>query len=315
MAVRPLQPADLPYLYAVFQDVTSSLPHGFPATREEFFASISATPAHHRIGRVLVVSTGGEPSGFARTGIYRSVADRWSFAKPGEGLLFGPFVRTAEVAAGEALLTACVAYLRSQGAGRCLAFDPVEAVGAPFYNGGWSGLSERLPHLATLLSQFGFRIRYREFCLFKSSLADLPAPGAIPESLTLSHETRDRCRQSLKLYDCGGRDRGSFAGACHYSSMYPRRGAHPDARSRGYIDGLAVPENYQGRGLGRLLLLHTLHRIRAMDCESVSLTTAADNLRAQNLYYSLGFRLVDSCLSFEAPIKDLSARFGCIPDL
>jgi ribosomal protein S18 acetylase RimI-like enzyme len=129
----------------------------------------------------------------------------------------------------------------------------------------------------------------------------LPSPPPVPTPLTLSYERRDEHRLSVKLYD-----RGLYAGACHYSRMTPRRACVDEGLRRGYIDGLAIPEDYQGRGLGRLLLLHGLNRLRELGCDSVSLTTAADNFKAQNLYFSLGFEVVDSCVTLAANIDDLN---------
>ncbi len=304
MAVRPLQPADMPFLYALYGDITAPLPHGFAAMRDEFCTSLNILPANLRMGEVFVAVRDGRPVGFARAGAHRSVGDRWSFAKPGEGLIFGPFVDSHHAAEGGELLAACVRWLRSHGITRVVGFDPVESVGAPFYNGGWCGLSEKLPHLIHLYTKAGFRVHYRELCLFRCGLHDIPPAPPPPTPLTLSYETRDHHRLSVKLYD-----RGLFAGACHYSSMYPRRGSHPDARSRGYIDGLAVPDERQGRGLGRILLLNALSRLRQMECVAVSLTTAADNFKAQNLYFSLGFHVVDSCLALTKDITDSCRRF------
>jgi len=297
MVVRPLQSSDLPPLFAVFDSFARGLPHGFPASPDAFCGSLSGQPAHLRMSAVFVAEQDGTPVGFARAGIFRSVGDRWSFAKPGDGLLFGPFGAPDRHSGGRELISASMSFLRERGARTVIAFDPIESVGAPYFNGGWSGLSEQRPATVELLARSGFRIRYRELCLFLPSLAETPLPPPIPHPLTFSLETRDRHRLSVKLYD-----RGVYAGACHYSRMLPRRASNPDAATRGYIDGLAVPEDYQGRGLGRLLMYHALHRLREMGCDSVSLTTASDNYKAQNLYFSLGFRLIDSCLSMAARI-------------
>jgi ribosomal protein S18 acetylase RimI-like enzyme len=294
MVIRKLLASDFPPLFAVFDSFVRGLPHGFPIGPDEFCGSLSGQPAHLRMSDVVVAEENGIPVGFLRAGVYRSVGDRWSFAKPSEGLLFGPFVRQEHMDAGRQLISAGLRALRERvnSPGRIVAFDPVESVGAPYFNGGWSGLSELRPYVVELYARAGFRLRYRELCLFRPTLDGLPSPPPIPPKLTLSLETRDRHRLSVKLYD-----RGVYAGACHYSRMFPRRACDPDAATRGYIDGLAVPDDYQGRGLGKLLLLHGLSRMRDLGCDSVSLTTASDNFRAQNLYFSLGFRVTDSCVS------------------
>lgn len=292
MVVRHAVSCDLPALFAVFDAFGRNLPHGFPVGPDEFFAWFSGQPAHLRTSSIFVAVHGGVPVGFMRAGVYRTVGDRWSFAKPGEGLLFGPFVAPDHADAGYALISASARSLRERSVQKAVAFDPIESVGAPCFNGGWTGLSERRPQIIEMYTNAGFRLRYRELCLQRSTMTELPPAPPIPPPLTFSVETRDNGRLSVKLYD-----RGVLAGACHYCRMYPRRACHPNANHRGYIDGLAVPEDYQGRGLGRLALVHALHRLREMGCDSVGLTTASDNFKAQNLYYSLGFRVVDSCVS------------------
>jgi len=299
MMVRPLKPSDLPSLYSVFDEFARGLPHGYPMGPEDFCGSFTGQPPHLRVWHVLTAESDGEQIGFLRAGIYRSVGDRWSFANPGEGLIFGPFVSPNDSAAGCALIASAVAFLQGRSIRRIIAFDPIESVGAPGFNGGWSGVSERRPHIVALLAQAGLRLRYRELCLYLPSMPAIFAP-AVPTPLTLSFEKRDQDRLSVKLYD-----RGLYAGACHYSRMTPRRACNDEGRRRGYIDGLAIPEDYQGRGLGRLLLLNALKRLAEMGCESVSLTTAADNFKAQNLYFSLGFELVDSCITMAASMDQL----------
>lgn len=297
MAVRPLQPDDLSALYHLYNHVTSPLAHGFPAQKEEFCLALRNPPPHLRTSVVLVEEQRGAIVGFLRAGVARHVPDRWTLTIQGDGMLFGPFVAPGDQTEGAFLLAAGMSILADRGASRAFAFDPVEALGAPFYNGGWCGLCESLPHVVTLFSQVGFRIRHRELCLLRSNLP-LPEPPSPPHPLSLISETRDRSRFSIKLYDRGGQ-----AGVCHYCRMYPARSSEPRAEQRGYIDGLSVQAHYQGRGLGRLLMLHALHRLKDLGCGSVSLTTGADNLRAQNLYYSLDFALVDSCLTLAGSVR------------
>jgi len=259
-------------------------------------------PRQHRAGHTFVLEREGQAVGFARAGTFRSVGDRWSFAKPGDGLIFGPFVSAADMRGGEQLIASCTRYFSQVGADNVWAFDPVESVGAPFYNGGWCGLSEKLPSHVQLFAKTGFQIHYRELCL-RRILSDVPERENPRLGLTVSFEKRDNHHLSVKLYD-----RGVYAGSCHYSRMHPNRGAHPSALCRGYVDGLSVNEGYQGKGLGRFLLLTGLEKLREMECETVSLTTASDNLRAQNLYFSVGFQVVDSCLTFASEVSRINSR-------
>jgi ribosomal protein S18 acetylase RimI-like enzyme len=228
---------------------------------------------------------------FLRTGLYTPVADRWSLAKEGQGLLFGPFYEPGYEADALDLLEDAERALKDRGTTSVLAFDPVEAVGAPFHNAGWGGLSEKKSALIRLLTDNGYHIEHRELCLTRPEMDLPPAPNpASPFSFSI--ETRDRNKFAVKLYD------GLvYAGVCIYSRLNPARSGDPRAEKIGYIDGLAVTDAYQGKGLGRLLLLQGMKKLRALGCGPVCLTTGGQNHRAQNLYYSLGFELVDSCIT------------------
>jgi ribosomal protein S18 acetylase RimI-like enzyme len=288
MHVRPLENSDLPLLHRLYCAVTGPLPHGFSACLEEFAAALRNHPAHLRRSMTQVAVSGGEPVAFARAGLAEPVPDRWMLSEEGQGLLFGPIFAPERAEAGAALLAAARKHLRERGVKKISAFDPIESVGMPFYNGGWCSLSERLPHILGLLARHGFRVRHREFCMTRP---DLPAPDAEDPGFPydLRYETRDQNRYTLRLYD-----RDTYAGVCRFSRMFPLRSARREAERWGYIDGLGVTESYQGRGLGRVLMEHTLARLRRIGCGPVCLTTGSENYRAQNLYFSLGFALVDS---------------------
>lgn len=292
MPIRPLRSADLPALRALYDAVTAPFAHGFLPTEEEFAAAFTGKPANLRDSVTLVAERGGAPVGFARAGLYRPVPDLWALAEEGQGALFGPFVGQEHRAEGAALIAAAMRHLKTRKAAVTYAFDQGEAASAPFHNGGWIGLSDRLPHLVALLLEAGFRIKGRELCLTRPALP-LPPAEAPPKPFHLLFEKRDHNRFTVRVHDGE-----TPAGACYYSLMFPRRSRRPEAEQWGYVDGIGVPEEYQGRGLGRLLMEHALQRLRAIGVGPVCLTTGHANFRAQNLYFSMGFELVDSALTF-----------------
>ncbi len=57
------------------------------------------------------------------------------------------------------------------------------------------------------------------------------------------------------------------------------------------IPQIAVHPSHQGRGLGNVLMNHTLEHLRAMDFRSVSLTVTKKNRRAFDWYQRLGFKI------------------------
>lgn len=64
----------------------------------------------------------------------------------------------------------------------------------------------------------------------------------------------------------------------------------PYAPAVGYVHMVAVDQAHRGRGLGRLLMVAVLHRMREKGDRAAVLTTDDFRLPAISLYLSLGFR-------------------------
>lgn len=76
---------------------------------------------------------------------------------------------------------------------------------------------------------------------------------------------------------------------CSYSRAEWSRGA----ATIGWIDYLGTRDTYQGRGLGRAVLLAGLQWLRAQGATSAMLITMAANERAQRVYLDAGFRVTE----------------------
>lgn len=292
MPVRLFRTSDLPGLHAIYDKMRAPVTHGFPVTLEEFEASFAEAPAYLRRPVTLVSERNGRLTGFIRFGIYNKMADRWSLANDGNGLILGPFIYPDQTSEGAELISAALMAARSAGIHRLCAFDPCEAVGMPTYNGGWCGLSEQLPFIITLLTTAGFRIRHRELLMTRNAYpVVVSTPFLSPYTLSCTEQDRNRFRIDLLKEN-------DPVAMVRYSRMLPARSSHSEAGGIGYIDGLSVQPEYQGHSYGRKLLLLALSTLREIGCGPVCLTTGGTNHRAQNLYYSEGFQMVDSCLSF-----------------
>ena len=74
----------------------------------------------------------------------------------------------------------------------------------------------------------------------------------------------------------------------------------------GYIWRLAVLPEWQGRGLGRWLMTHTISGMLTDGAATITLNTQASNQRARGLYERLGFSL--TCQEVSGWAKDLTLR-------
>ena len=79
-----------------------------------------------------------------------------------------------------------------------------------------------------------------------------------------------------------------------------RRGA--SAKKRGRIHMFGVHPQYQGKGLGRILLLQGLKYLKMKNAEVAELTVDYQNRLARAIYQSLGFKPIASKLWFEKKI-------------
>lgn len=71
------------------------------------------------------------------------------------------------------------------------------------------------------------------------------------------------------------------------------------SRKRGRIHMFGVSPEYQGKGVGRMLLLEGLHDLKEKEAEVVELTVDKENRPACSLYQSLEFKTIASYLWFE----------------
>jgi len=64
------------------------------------------------------------------------------------------------------------------------------------------------------------------------------------------------------------------------------------AEGVGHTTQVCVMPGYQGSGIGRQLMEHSIHALRRRNYKSLSLTVTSVNKRAVDLYEHLGFRMV-----------------------
>jgi ribosomal protein S18 acetylase RimI-like enzyme len=275
MQIVTLAPAHLPALYDLYLRQIADVPHSLTPSRGAFATSLQGASE-----KLLVAEVDGQARGFAA---FAHVKDGSWEADAIVALFFD------DPAAGAELLQACAA--RATGP-ELHAFPATHAeCPVPGYNGGWDGLSDRVPHVAQLLARHGFGPHFRELHLTLDLVAYTPEERAVPGSaLQEQIGERDALFQVL--------DQGRELAAC-YVKLLGGYYDDPRAASIGYVDWLWVDESLRRRGVARMLMHRALTVLKRRGCATCWLTTTADNWPAQPLYLSLGVSVVDCSASFK----------------
>jgi len=195
-------------------------------------------------------------------------------------------------AAGDALIRTCEA----QATADELRAFPAAHGNTPIhsYNVGWDGLSDRVPRVARRLTKHGFVPYFRELHLIAHLQPSQPITGSSPAGLSITFEGPTEANGELLVRAMDGEKK---VGVCSYSTLASVTAA-PEASRIGYIWWMHVNEEYRRRGIARTLMLAAREQMVKQGCNACWLTTTADNWRAQSLYYSLDFDMVDCSVSF-----------------
>jgi ribosomal protein S18 acetylase RimI-like enzyme len=186
-------------------------------------------------------------------------------------------------------------------------------------------LSDHITELSTVFRRAGFRTYWHE-CLRLDVLQSSPAlpalswatldpwqPAALEQSVELLYKayigqveaeiharyrSLEGCRQVLNTIlgqgSCGPlveeasgivRHRGQAIGLIVITEGLERQAHLPQ---------VAIDPAYQGQGLGRMLLDHSVSRLTARHFDTLSLIVSCDNTHATRLYYAKGFQAASS---------------------
>lgn len=119
-----------------------------------------------------------------------------------------------------------------------------------------------------------------------------PFDRATAEHLAGSSATDDQNLYLLMTADCESREL-----AIAYGMLMALKDPRP-------ILGIGIPEAYQDRGLGTILMRHLIECGRRLGRAGLRLTVYADNTRAYHLYQNVGFRLTRVNLHMELSYGD-----------
>ncbi len=173
----------------------------------------------------------------------------------------------------------------------------------------------------------GYTARHSERFM-RRDLAD-PLPDArLPDGITLAPWTPERDDLLRETFNAAFADRpgarvvspeswaryyssGSFSGALSFIALEGGRGvgmvrclAHPDTPDEAEIGHVAVIAAQRRRGIGRALVLHAMHAMRAAGKQAATLSVSVTNTPAQAAYEALGFATTGGYTSYSKTLRE-----------
>ena len=137
----------------------------------------------------------------------------------------------------------------------------------------------------------------KDILIREATKSDLPAIGKLLEDLTnamddtegidirIALKTRERLLNDASLHILIAAKEGTPVGFINFTVRQTILHRSPSA----LIDELVVAEEYQGKGVGKQLVLAALEKCRRLGCCEVEVSTEKTNLKAREFYSKCGF--------------------------
>ncbi|MBC7234381.1 MAG: GNAT family N-acetyltransferase [Chloroflexi bacterium] len=305
--IQCYEPTFIQELHAVYQEAVARVPHCYPVDRERFVAALPAPSQAAddangnglRDERVLLARESGQVVGFLHLGVREPMPapEELERNRPlrAAGAIRFFWYRRGHRAAGQALLDAAELFLAEHE----LSIHQMEAFHYdytyPFYHVEHAFLSDRLDHVHALLGFNGYHRCSSELVLDWPDYS-IPDPGRPAVNVELSRKwTKGSGARPGLVLTAHLRDRQ--VGVCVCVSLYEVARV-VEADDWVYTRWLGIEEDYQGRGLGRFLLLSALRDLHTVGYRHATICTFGDNYRAFLLYSNLGYHVIDWTYAF-----------------
>jgi len=293
MKVQRLEVAEAGRLAAAYNAlvVADGVPHCWAVTEEEFAAGLVNRPDDVKPGEWLhsdalfACEEGGRVTAYSHVAL--GEIDVEGTKHSGGHIRFFAYARGCR-AAGAAVLTESERHLTDAGAERLWACEP--GTGSHFYHLGFGGLSDRAGNVCGLLGRQGYEAEHGEVFMRMPEIdVEVPEPPAGAE-VEIEEDSRRgelpgvetrALMDGRKIGECGIRSAGEYVSAAA-------------AQRTCFVLWLGVEAEWQGKGLGRVLLMKALEHAKELGYESAVISTDQGNHRALTFYTNYGFRVTDT---------------------
>lgn len=249
---------------------------------------------------LLVARQDAEVVGFAHLGLRTA---------EGEPLPFGVIrflsFQPQERAVGNLLLQRAEDYFADWNPEAILAFS---STSYNFYRFGLAAQSAQLSHIGALLGIHGYQRRAQNkgdpshYVLMHNCSVGMTKPPRLPDGYDIQPGTVTL--DTMNLFTVSLQREGNKLGECFAHSLSESNAAEV-AHAVYYVRHLEIDKSVRGQGLGRCLMAQMHWQMQQSGHDTAVLYTAYDNYRAQLLYSSMGYHIIDSASVWHKGISQI----------
>ncbi len=302
MKIFKYTPEFLELLTQFYNRLTTSVPHCYPVKANELATVMNVATGNAdktdddlEAETAFIAMQNDAVQAFIHIGYYQDKNE--NSEKVNHGVIrFLGYERGARHA-GQAVLEKAEDYLKTFNISRIIAFPKFSRY--RFYHFEYAHLSDTLDHVQALLGLNDYQRDHGQVFLDWKNFAVIPTPSNL--QVTLSVEWKDG-RGKLPNCNITAHQDGEQIGVC-WAVSGGQFSSHLDAQDWVYTDWIEVEDNFQGQGIGKLLLQSSLQEMHKIGYRHASLSTDWNNYRALLFYSNFGYKVVDWTYAYE---KDVS---------
>ena len=281
-----------------YNRLISDVPHCYPVKEEELTAVMNVTTGKAdrtdddlEAETVFVAIKNGMVQAFIHVGYYQD--ENENNEKKNVGIIRFLGYERGERQAGQNVLEKAEEHLKTNNVFNVIAFS--KAYQYPFYHFEYAHLSDALDHVQALLGINDYQRGHGQVFLDWKNFTVIPTPSKPP--ITLSVEWKEG-RGKLPNCNITAHQDGEQIGVC-WSVSGGQFSSHPDAQDWVYTDWIEVEDDFQGQGIGKLLLESSLQEMQKIGYKHAALSTDWNNYRALLFYSNCGYKVVDWTYAYE----------------
>ena len=285
-----------------YNRITADVPHCYPVKEDEF--ALATCGLTHQTNdtdydldseTAFVAMESGVVQAFIHVGFYQEENENNEKVNNGVIRFFG--YKRGMRQAGQTVLEKAEEYLKSHNVLHVIAFSKLFRY--RIYHFEYAHLSDTLDHVQALLGANGYRRDHGQVFLDWKNFAVIPMPSNLP--VTFSVEWKEG-RGKLSNCNITAHQDGEQVGVC-WSVSGGEFSSYPEAQNWVYTDWIEVEDDFQGQGIGKLLLQSSLQEMHKVGYRHAALSTDWNNYRALLFYSNCGYRVVDWTYAY---VKDFS---------